>query len=71
MSMEQFDGPLDGHVMECRDKLTTGRQEDRQMALADDRDQTVNRDRKMVEMDDRQEIQENRRDYHRHQIQTR
>ena len=41
------------------------------MALADDLDQMVNRDRKMREMDDRQEIQENRRDYHRHQIQTR
>jgi len=39
--------------------------------LADDRDQMVNQDRKMREMDDRQEIQENLRDYHRHQIQTR
>ena len=40
------------------------------MALVDDRDQMANRDRKMVEMDDRREIQENRHGYHRHQIQT-
>ena len=40
------------------------------MALVDDRDQMANRDRKMAEMDDRREIQENRRGYHRHQIKT-
>ena len=69
MSMEQFDGPLDGHVMACHDRLTTDRQGDRQMvAVVDVHDQMVNHDRK--EMDDRREIQENRRDYHRHQIQT-
>ena len=55
--------------MACHDRLTTDRQGDRQMvAVVDVRDQMVNRDRK--EMDDRREIQENRRDYHRHQIQT-
>jgi CRISPR/Cas system-associated exonuclease Cas4 (RecB family) len=40
------------------------------VAVVDVRDQMVNRDRKVVEMDDRREIQENRHVYHRHQIQT-